>query len=135
MKVDRPALYGIKNSNRDFTQPETWGKNQFNSSFPVALTSYLASKKLKSIYLTLDSELEVVHKLISAKELYGIEPESDDLFFSFESTFSPYEKLVIGSLPRVDVVTQSIDNGYCLRPLEIKLTALPDNSTCDLDEE
>ena len=37
-------------------------------------------------------------------------------------------------MPRVDLVTQRIDNGNCLRGLEIKLTALPDNTTCDLED-
>ncbi|WP_302846956.1 HindVP family restriction endonuclease [Cylindrospermopsis raciborskii] len=41
----------------------------------------------------------------------------------------------MGSLPRVDLVTQSRSSGQCLRPIEVKLTALPDNSTCSLTEE
>jgi len=56
-------------------------------------------------------------------------------FFSFESPFAPYQQLVTGSLPRVDVVTQLRSNGESLRPIEIKLTALPDYSTCNLSEE
>ena len=35
----------------------------------------------------------------------------------------------------MDLVTQLKSNSQCLRPIEIKLTALPDNSTCDLSEE
>ncbi|MCZ2203269.1 MAG: HindVP family restriction endonuclease, partial [Cylindrospermopsis raciborskii PAMP2012] len=44
-------------------------------------------------------------------------------------------QFIIGSLPRVDLVTQSRSSGQCLRPIEVKLTALPDNSTCSLTEE
>jgi hypothetical protein len=135
MKKREPGLYGVKYSNRDFTQADTWGKNQFNSSFPVGLINFLASKDLENIYLYLDDELKVKHKKISAEQLYGIPPSSDNLFFSFESLFSPYQQLVIGTLPRVDLVTQQRSDGQCLRPIEVKLTALPDNSTCNLNEE
>lgn len=132
--TENPGIYGIKYSNRDFTLEDTWGKNQFNSSFPAGLTNYLALKKFDCVYLYLDNELKVKHSKISTQELYGIDPTSDDLFFSFESSYSPYQQLVVGSLPRVDLVTQQRSNGHCLRPIEIKLTALPDNSTCNLDE-
>jgi hypothetical protein len=135
MTKQKPELFGVKYSNRDFIQADTWGKNQFNSSFPAGLTNFLASKNLENIYLYLDKELKVKHKKISATQLYGIEPNSDDLFFSFESPYTPYQQLVIGALPRVDLVTQLRSSGQVLRPIEIKLTALPDNSTCHLSDE
>ncbi len=46
---------------------------------------------------------------------------------------TPFQKCVIGSLPRTDLVIQKESTGECLSALEVKLTALPDNSTCDLD--
>ncbi len=135
MVNQKPGLYGVKYSNRDFVQADTWGKNQFNSSFPASLTNFMASKNLDSIYIFLDKELKVKHGKITAEKLYGIKPISDDLFFSFESQYTPYQQLVIGTLPRVDLVTQSRSNGQVLRPIEVKLTAIPDNSTCYLSEE
>lgn len=135
MTEQKPGLFGVTHSNRDFTQVDTWGKNQFNSSFPAGLTNFLASKKLDNVYLYLDTELKVKHGKISTEQLFGINPNSDDLFFSFESPYTPYQQLVIGSLPRVDLVTQLRSNGQCLRPIEVKLTALPDNSTCHLGVE
>lgn len=135
MTKQKPGLYGITHSNRDFTQAETWGKNQFNSSFPAGLTNFLASKGLDNVYLFLDKDLKVQHGKISTEKLFGINPTSDDLFFSFESPYAPYQQLVIGGLPRVDLVTQLRSNGQCLRPIEVKLTALPDNSTCHLSED
>jgi len=134
MVKQKPGLYGVKYSNRDFTQADTWGKNQFNSSFPAGLTNFLASKNLDNVYIFLDKELNVKHDKISAEKLYGVKPTSDDLFFSFESQYTPYQQLVIGTLPRVDLVTLSRSNGQVLRPIEVKLTALPDNSTCHLSE-
>lgn len=130
-----PGLYGVTYSNRDFSQADTWGKNQFNSSFPSALANYLGSKGLENLYLVLDKDLKVQHQKISTTDLFGISPTSDDLFFSFESQYTPYQQLLIGHLPRVDLVTQLRSTGECLRPIEVKLTALPDNSTCHLGEE
>jgi len=135
MDEQKPGLFGIKYSNRDFEQTETWGKNQFNSSFPASLSNFLASKGLDNIYLFLDDELKVQHGKLSTEKLLGINPMSDNLFYSFETQFTPYQQLVIGSLPRVDLVSQDRESGQSISPIEIKLTALPDNSTCLLSEE
>jgi hypothetical protein len=80
---EKPGLFGIAHSNRDFTQNDTWGKNQFNSSFPAGLSNYLSSKGLENNYLILDKNLKVQHSKISTTHLFGIEPTSDDLFFFF----------------------------------------------------
>lgn len=130
----KPSLFGLKYSNRDFSQKETWGKNQFNSSFPAALSVYLFSQGLNNIYLKLDHNLQIQQNEISTQDLYGISPNSENLFYAFESQFTPYNQFLIGSSPRIDLVTQQKDTGTCLRGLEIKLTALPDNTTCELEE-
>ena len=135
MNDNKPSIFGIKYSNRNFNNPETWGKNQFNSSFPAGLANYLQIKGLKNIYIKLNNDFNVVFDLISTDELYGIDSKSEDLYFAFESVYSPYQKFLIGDVPRVDLVLQQKQHGACLRPLEIKLTALPDNSTCALSEE
>ncbi|HBL10426.1 MAG TPA: restriction endonuclease [Cyanobacteria bacterium UBA11162] len=88
------------------------------------------------IYLTLDQDLKVNLEKISVSEIFGISPSSPNLFFAFESDYVPYRKAVIGRLPRADLVTIDISQGdLCLRNVEIKLTALPDNSTYHLAEE
>lgn len=131
----QPGLFGLKYSNRDFTQKETWVKNCFNSSFPASLCSYIHSRKLDNIYLKLDSNLKVVHSTINTIDLYGINPVSDNLFYAFETQFTPYQQYLIGTLPGVDLVTQARDVGVCLQPIEIKLTALPDHTTCELSQD
>ena len=127
-----PALYGITHSNKDFTQRDSWGKNQFSSTFPAALVAYMANRRIDSIYLKLDNAHKVVHETIKAENLLGLNPDSDDLFYAFESAYSPYAQLVKGTIPDVDLVIQNRTSGSCLKGLEIKLTALPDNSTCEL---
>lgn len=135
INTQKPGLFGIENSNRNFAKKETWGKNQFNSSFPAALSSYLSSKSLENIYLYLGIDLKVKHGLLASEKLFGVSPASNDLFYSFESPYMPYQQLVIGKLPRVDLVTQLKSTGQALKPIEIKLTALPDNSTCELSAD
>ncbi len=129
-----PSLFGIDNSNRDFTLKETWGKNQFNSSFPASLVCYMASKNLPLNYLTLSKTGKVDHGYLSHDNLFGTVFNDLNLFFAFESDYLPFQKLVFNSLPRIDLVTMDSKSNTCLRGIEIKLTALPDNSTCLLPE-
>lgn len=129
----KPGLFGIEHSNRDFTQKETWGKNQFNSSFPAALAVYMYKKGLEVNYIQFDESNSISQKYLNVESLFGINPLSENIFFSFESPYMPYQNLVIGQLPRTDLVIQDKTTGICLAGFEIKLTALPDNSTCDLD--
>jgi type II restriction enzyme len=127
-----PSLFGLNNSNRDFSREETWGKNQFNSSFPAALCNYLQHKGLNANYLIIEDDQHKVSE-ISIPEVYGASASDNELFFAFESQHTPYATKIIGSLPRTDLVLQK--NGICLRGLEVKLTALPDNTTHTLSEE
>ena len=134
MTLDRPSLFGVTNSNRDFSDKKTWGKNQFNSSFPAALCCYLASQGHDAVYLSITAgKFEATSVPIS--KVFGIDPTSNELFFAFESQHAPFQKYVVGNLPRTDLVTQSTKTGQCLAGLEIKLTALPDNTTCDLSDD
>ena len=129
------GLFGLNHSNRDFSQRESWGKNQFNNSFPASLACYMYQKGLKLNYLTLDKQLKIQHQEIDVAQIFGIVPLSPNLFFSFESDYVPYRKIVVGKLPRVDLVTHDLNkNNACLRSIEIKLTALPDNSTYRLPD-
>lgn len=129
-----PALFGITNSNRDFSQRNNWGKNQFNNAFPVALVSFMEHCNLAPVYLKLNSALTIEHNKISVNDLFGVNRLSDNLYFAFERDYAPYQPMIVDKLPRIDLVTMNSSTGACLRGLEIKLTALPDNATCDLSE-
>ena len=130
-----PGLFGIQYSNRDYTQPETWGKNQFNSSFPAALACYLHSRGLRAVYIKADARLLPVIGHIGIDEVFGIDPLSDRAYYAFESPFLPYQQYVVGSIPRNDLVIMDRETSACLNSMEIKLTALPDNTTCHLTQE
>lgn len=132
MPIEKPKLFGINHSNRDFGMVDAWGKNQFNSSFPAALVAYLYSKQLRCVYLKTDAANRVYHDYICPSDLFGIAPTNDNAFYAFESVYSQYTPFYIGNTPRIDLVIQDRNTGYCLKGLEVKLTALPDNSTCNL---
>jgi len=134
-RVIPPSLFGINNSNRNFSDEESWGKNIFNSSFPTSLCCFFEKKGLKPIYLSINGNGEYVKSECDIEHVFGISSKSDDIYFSFESVYTPYQPYVLGNLPRIDLVIQRISNGVCLRGLEVKLTALPDNSTCDFEEK
>ncbi|RME57545.1 HindVP family restriction endonuclease [Candidatus Parcubacteria bacterium] len=138
-----PSLYGLKNSNRDFSNQYYWGKNQFNSSFPTALACYMRDKDIKAVYLKVDQDLNVLKDEITINELFGQEvAKNSDLYYSFESIFDPYRKYVRDELDKIDLVVKKINNSEgddskyeFLSAVEIKLTTLPDNGTSSKTED
>lgn len=134
-KEYKPGLFGQKHSNRDYTKEKTWGKNQFNSSFPASLIAYMWSKGIAPVYICLDKKQNIVHKHINGKELFGIDPLSDDLYYGFESTYFPYNKFYTGKSERIDLVLSNRNTNEPLHGFEVKLTALPDNTTKRLAED
>ncbi|NOQ14020.1 MAG: HindVP family restriction endonuclease [Methyloprofundus sp.] len=133
MYKDSPGLFGLLKTNRDFSKKESWGKNQFNSSFPASLCCYLASKNIDANYLSIQNG-NYSPAVIKIKDVFGISANSKDLYFAFEAQHTPFQKYIVGTLPRTDIVIQKESTGECLAGLEVKLTALPDNTTCDLEE-
>ena len=126
-----PGLFGLNNSNRDFSQAEYWGKNQFSSSFPVSLCCYLASKNIPAVYIKLD-RANIVRGGISLDNVFGASLTDPEIFFSFETQYLLFAKYIVGRMPGVDLVVLKKDK--FLIGLEIKLTALPDYITCGLKE-
>lgn len=132
--TQEPGLFGQKHSNRDYTKEKTWGKNQFNSSFPASLVAYMYSKNIQPVYICIDKKQNIIHKYISGDILFGTSPLSDDLYYGFESNYFPFNKYYTGKSERIDLVLSNLNTNEALRGFEVKLTALPDNTTKDLDE-
>ncbi len=139
MDENQPSLYGLDNSNRDFSSKDAWGKNVFNNAFPVSLLCYMFSQQIDPVYLSVDQQTgRIFHSKIGVQGIFGKNPLDKDLFFAFEHQFSPYETLVSASLPRVDLVLSQVKDNLmagALRGIEIKLTAVPDNSTAEAKKE
>lgn len=129
---EKPRLFGLSGkSNRDETKRSHWGKNEFNSSFPTALLCYMHAKAIKPVYIKMDNDLKTVHSKIAVPDLFGINPDDENIYFSFEDGYGPFEHLVKGQLERSDLVIMDSENhkNKWKRAFEIKLTALPDNTT------
>lgn len=132
-----PGLFGQdhNNSSRDYTKEESWGKNQFNSSFPASLVAWMSHKGIKPVYLVTDKDNNLLHSYISGSELYNIDPLSPFAYYNFEAGFSKFEKFYTGAREKIDLVMIDSREGRNLIGLEIKLTAIPDNTTKKLPED
>ena len=130
-----PSFFGIKCSNRNFAKEKYWGKNQFNSSFPAALACYMRSKGLNAVYISEQDKNTTGISEISFDEVFGTSLPNENLAFIFESAFAPYSELVTDSVEKIDLVIANAETMEHIRPLEIKLTALPDNTTAKLSNE
>lgn len=133
-KEVKPSLYGIKNSTRNFEDKFCWGKNQFNSSFPVALCCYMRDKKYGSVLIS-QNGLKTKVSETSFDNIFGTTLPNDKLKFCFEATFDPYGAFVEDQMEVIDLVIKNNSSGKFIRPLEIKLTTLPDDATSDLSED
>lgn len=134
-KTAKPGLFGQKHSSRDYSKPANWGKNIFNSSFPASLVAYMHSKGIKPVYLCIDKDNRLQHKYISGTDLFKVNPLSDEAFYNFEAGFSAFEKFYTGDREKIDLVMVNRTTNENLIGMEIKLTALPDNTTKNLNEE
>jgi len=130
------GLYGIFHSNR--SADDHWGKNCFNSSFPTATACYMLDRNIKAIYITLAEEnnkLVIRPQEISINEVFNCGNKTPcDLYFSFESIFSPYQKYSFDPIDGIDLVVKDTEGNY-LSPLEVKLTVIPTSQTSVLPEE
>lgn len=133
----KPGLFAQNhnNSSRDYSKPYFWGKNQFNSSFPASLVAYMGSKGIKPVYIKTDAHNSIIHDYITASDLYMIDPLSDNAFFMFESGFPAYDKFYTGDREKIDLVMVDAASDSPLIGLEIKLTAIPDNTTKHKSED
>ena len=128
-----PRLFGIAQSNR--LHSEMWGKNCFNSAFPAALACYMRSQGIKPVYVCAAAKsgrnLAVENRQISVSKVFGVPSRvsNEDLYFSFETKFSPYFPYLQdpAELDGADLVILHGDK--CLRALQIKLTVVPDQTT------
>lgn len=132
-----PSLFGLNHSNRK--GKDLWGKNQFNSTFPISLACYMQSQGHKIIYVKLVDDEKIVNEEIDVGEALGNSPEADPstFFYDFESTYAPYDALSVNNIGKIDVVVKKITNETTtpLRPLEIKLTVVPDITTAKRRKE
>ena len=127
---NQSGLFGIKHSNR--SEDDHWGKNCFNSSFPAATANYMLAHNIPAIYQKLElvnDKLKIVSSEIDIREVFNSGDKTfDDLYFSFESVYQPYQNYSFDNIDGIDLVIKDVE-GHFLAPLEVKLTVLPTSST------
>lgn len=130
------GLFGIQHSNR--SEDDHWGKNCFNSSFPAATANYMMAKGIPAIYIHLEiinGKPDVMASEIPVSKVFRCKgKQAEDLCFSFESVYEPYQSYSFDTIDGIDLVIKDLD-GRFLSPLEVKLTVLPDNTTYKRAEE
>jgi len=125
----QPSLFGISRSNRNFADPYYWGKNQFNSAFPVALACYMRSLDMPLNYVKFKDAMHTAVGELAVSEFFGSSEPNEKLHFSFETRFDHFRSFVHDELPAIDLVVGVGDPVQQLRPIEVKPTTLPDNTT------
>lgn len=130
------GLFGIEHSNR--TVDRHWGKNCFNSSFPTSMASYMLAKDIPAVYIHLDcidGKLCVVADKIPISQVFNCgEKKANDLYFSFESVYEPYQQYSFDAIDGIDLVVKDTEGNF-LAPLEVKLTVLPTDQTSKQPED
>ncbi len=129
-----PALYGLVNSNRGGA--DLWGKNQFNSNFPVALACYMRDNAINPVYIAVNQDFthRTTDQEIAIADVFGTNASDERVRFEFETRFRPFDRFTSGESPAIDLVIRDT-SGTDLMPLEIKLTVLPDNATANQSQE
>ena len=95
----------------------------------------MSSKKIDLVYLKTDKDNNLIHDYISGERLFNIDPLSESAYYNFEAGYSGYEKFYTGDREKIDLVMMNRDTNENLCGLEIKLTALPDNTTKKFGED
>lgn len=117
------SLYGITSANSSRAATGLWGKNQFNSTFPLALCLWMRDQDLAPVTVQVASGGIVTDDgAWSMTEVIG-----RDAFYEFEAQFPPFARYSRDVSDNIDVVIYV--DGVPLRPLEVKLTVVPDSST------
>ena len=133
--MSKPSLYGVVNSNR--SEQNLWGKNQFNSAFPVSLCCYMRDHGMRPVYIAVNSDFShrIEENEITFADVFGASAPGANIRFEFETAFGPFREFLYDSLDRIDLVTKDASGTKFLNPLEVKLTVVPDSATCKLENE
>lgn len=95
----------------------------------------MGNKGIKCVYLKLGQNGKITKDYISAESLFHSDPLSNDLYYSFESSYAKFQPYSIGKPPTVDLMLMNLQKQEIITGYEVKLTTLPDESTCLLSED
>ena len=124
----KPSLYGITGDNSSRSGKDLWGKNQFNSTFPLSLCLYMRDNKIPPVAV-----VSRRGKIQTNDSVWKMESVIGDAYrnpyYHFEKSFDGYTKFQAkeASADKIDLVISFDDIDEI--PLEVKLTVVPDSST------
>ena len=123
---DAPALYGINKDNSSRHGDALWGKNQFNSTFPLSLCLLMRDSDVNPVAV-----VATQGKIATADDVWRMDEvvgsASDKPFYHFEKAFTPYQAYSRNVTDKIDLVV-AIDGDDRI-PIEVKLTVVPDSTT------
>ena len=98
----------------------------------MALACYMRDRGMPVVYIQHTQELTTRISEISVDRLFNTKIPNNQLNFQFESRYLPFRQFVHDELETIDCVVMYGEN--YLRPMEIKLTTLPDQTTYHKEE-
>ena len=135
------SLFGLTDKNSSRKGADLWGKNQFNSTFPVALCLKMLDDGVKPVYVKVKKGKGEIkfHAEDTRLAMSRVIEDPSTAYYEFEASFLPYSSYIRekDSLEKTDLVVHKQDKRGKKRPiraLEIKLTVVPDSSTAKLSE-
>jgi hypothetical protein len=93
----------------------------------------MGHKGLDPVYIRFGATSKPKISSITVAKVLGSSRNTHSLHFAFEHRFEPFESLLHDALKPIDLVVCGGDESKPLRPLEVKLTTLPDSTTEQLD--
>ena len=131
-QTNEPSLYGIAKENSNRFGSDLWGKNQFNSTFPLALCLYMRDKNHSPVgVVSRGDSIRAEEQVWGMSEV--VASKVDDPYYHFEHVYDPYRSCSRNAVDKTDLVVSI--SGTPVIPLEVKLTVVPDNSTVGSSEE
>jgi hypothetical protein len=92
---------------------------------------------VNAVYLTLQEDLTIRAEEIPIATLFNTERPNDQLEFNFETRYEPYQPYALDDIGGIDLTVRhhgdQADTKW-RRALEVKLTVVPDNTTCNRPE-
>ena len=129
-----PSLYGITSENSNRRGSSLWGKNQFNSTFPLSLCLYMRDSGVRpASVIACSGNIRTEDSGWPMEDVIG--SGSSGGYFHFEKTFAEYAKFLRNAddAEKIDLVVSF--NGIDKIPLELKLTVVPDSGTATEKEQ
>ena len=127
-----PSLYGITEQNSSRHGDDLWGKNEFNSTFPLSLCLLMRDEEVNPVsVISQNGKICSTDLKWSMEEVIGAKVSNP--YYSFEKFFDGNRSFLknASDADSIDLVVSF--EGIDSIPLEIKLTVVPDSGTASQD--